>query len=149
MGEFNIAPNTQIGRIEIDEQVYDNENVYGLDKYSRSGEFIENMVSDNIIEFCKRWFGLAGIMEFIEDMKEYEQLNYQYAASYYRFKNLEAGLKENAIHDLAYTEKAIIELDEVPKAIVQLGTLKQNNLSSDFDRICAGCISLEEGPDEP
>ena len=149
MGEFNIAPNTQIGRIEIDEQVYDNENVYGLDKYSRSGEFIENMVSDNIIEFCKRWFGLAGIMEFIEDMKEYEQLNYQYAAPYYRFKNLEAGLKENAIHDLKYTEKAIIELDEVPKAIVQLGTLKQNNLSCDFDRICAGCISLEEGPDEP
>lgn len=147
MGEFNIAPNTQIGRIEIDKQVYDNENVYGLDKYSRSGEFIENMVSDNIIEFCKRWFGLAGCMEFIEDMKEYEQLQYQYSAPYRRFKNIESGLIENAIYDLpGGIERAIVSLDEVPKATVLLGNLKQNNLSNDFERICADCISLEEEP---
>lgn len=150
MSEFNIAPNTQIGRIEIDKQVYDNENVYGLDKYSRGGEFIENMVSDNIIEFCKRWFGLAGCMEFIEDMKEYEQLHYQYSAPYHRFKNLEAGLKESAIYDLPNkVERAIVDLYETPKAITLLGNLKQNNLSNDFERICADCISIEEGPNEP
>ena len=33
------------------------------------------MVTDNYIEFCHRWFGLANIKEFIEDMDEfYNQL---------------------------------------------------------------------------
>ena len=73
MLEFNIAPNTQIGKINIPEKVYIHENVYRMDeeKYSRSGEFIENMVTDNVIEFCKRWFHLAGFEEFLEDIDEY------------------------------------------------------------------------------
>ena len=73
MLEFNIAPNTQIGRIVIPEKVYEHENTYKIDeeKYSRGGEFIENMVTDNTIEFCKRWFGLATIQEFINDIDEF------------------------------------------------------------------------------
>lgn len=73
MGEFNIAPNTQIGRIEIDEKVYSGENAYNIetDKYSRGGEFIENMVTDNMIQYCHRWFHLANIEEFLDDMDEY------------------------------------------------------------------------------
>ena len=73
MLEFNIAPNTQIGKITIPYKVYDNENIYcqAEEKYSRSGEFIENMVTDNVIEFCHRWFGLADIKEFIQDIDEY------------------------------------------------------------------------------
>ena len=71
--EFNIAPNTQVGKIIIDEKVYENENMYNVEKekYSRSGEFIENMVTDNEIEFCKRWFHLAGFNELLEDANEY------------------------------------------------------------------------------
>ena len=71
--EFNIAPNTQIGKIEISEKVYENENMYNVDpeKYSRAGEFIENLVTDNEIEFCKRWFHLAGFNELLEDANEY------------------------------------------------------------------------------
>jgi hypothetical protein len=74
--EFNIAPNTQIGKIEIPEKVYENENQYckseeDAQKYSRSGEFIENMVTDNEIEFCKRWFHLAGFNELLDDANEY------------------------------------------------------------------------------
>lgn len=73
MGEYNIAPNTQIGKIVIDEKVYENENYYHIDaeKYSRGGEFIENMVTDNTIEYCCRWFHLANIEEFLEDMDEF------------------------------------------------------------------------------
>ena len=43
MSEFNIAPNTQIGRIEINSKVYNNENTYKIpeEKYSRGGEFID------------------------------------------------------------------------------------------------------------
>ena len=71
--EFNIAPNTQIGKIIIPNKVYENENMYNTEKekYSRGGEFIENMVTDNEIEFCKRWFHLAGFNELLEDANEY------------------------------------------------------------------------------
>lgn len=73
MGEYNIAPNTQIGKIVIDEKVYKNENYYHIDeeKYSRGGEFVENMVTDNIIEFCSRWFHLGNITDVLDDIDEY------------------------------------------------------------------------------
>ena len=71
INENNIAPNTQIGRIEIDEKVYAGENAYKYELYSRGGEFVENLVTDNHIEFCHRWFGLASVEEFISDMDEY------------------------------------------------------------------------------
>jgi DNA polymerase elongation subunit (family B) len=73
MGEFNIAPNTQIGKINISETVYDGENAYHIpeEKYSRGGEFIENLVTDSYVEYCHRWFHLADIQEAIEDIDEY------------------------------------------------------------------------------
>lgn len=73
MEEFNIAPNTQIGRIMIDHKVWEMENRYNVveTKYSRGGEFIENMVTDNHIEFMHRWFGLASIEELLNDIDEY------------------------------------------------------------------------------
>lgn len=75
IGELNIAPNTQIGRIVIPDKVYSLENLYNIEevKYSRSGEFIENMVTDNVIEFCHRWFNLDGVSEFIDTIDEYYQ----------------------------------------------------------------------------
>lgn len=69
--EYNIAPNTQLGFIEIPNQIYDDENAYKGDKYVRSGEYIENLVCDNVVEFCKRWLHLAGFKEFLEDWAEY------------------------------------------------------------------------------
>ena len=69
--EFNIAPNTLIGKIEIPNKVYDHENKYKLEKYSRAGEFVENMVTDNEIEFCHRWFHLANFMELLDDANEF------------------------------------------------------------------------------
>ena len=85
--ENNIAPNTQIGRIIIDEKVYNNENVYDDPRYQRGGEFIENFVTDNIIEFCKRWLHFAGVKEILEDMKEFFNSRYfgsgEYKGNYY------------------------------------------------------------------
>ena len=84
MGEDNIAPNTQIGKIEIPEKVYKDENAYGIEpeKYSRGGEFIENMVTDNHIEFCHRWFHLANFTEMLDDIDEYyKNLNDAYTFS--------------------------------------------------------------------
>ena len=71
--EHNIASNTLIGRIDIPEQVYLYENMYRDPKYQRSGQYIENMVCENYIVFCNRWFHLATFMELLEDMREYYQ----------------------------------------------------------------------------
>ena len=73
IGEDNIASNTQIGRIVIPIQVYNHENSYKVEKekYSRAGEFVENMVCDNMIEYCHRWFHLGSIEEVINDIDEY------------------------------------------------------------------------------
>lgn len=71
MREFNIAPNTQIGKIIIDQEVHENENPFKYDKYCRSGQFLEDFRSGNIVEFCHRWLHLANYEEFLEDMKEY------------------------------------------------------------------------------
>lgn len=80
--EFGIAPNTLIGYIHIPVKIYDGENGNMNPKYSRGGEFIENMVCDNVIEFAHRWFHLAGVSEFIEDWKEY---NNKFNTNYSQF----------------------------------------------------------------
>lgn len=87
--EFNIAPNTQIGRIVIPEKAYEFENAYKIPdhQYSRGGEFIENMVTDNIIEFCKRWFNLGGIEDVLNDIGEYN--DYKSGSNF-----VKAGFKE-------------------------------------------------------
>lgn len=109
MLEFNIAPNTQYGRIIIPEKVYQNENSYSIpeDKYSRSGEFIENMVTDNVIEYCQRWFHLAGIEEFIEDIDEFYD-DYGYG----KYSNLmSAGFKESPIIPCYSKYESAVEFD--------------------------------------
>ncbi|MEK1195537.1 hypothetical protein OSI96_26450, partial [Mycobacterium ulcerans] len=39
--------------------------------YSRGGEFLENMMSGNHLEFCKRWLHLGDFKEVVHDMEEY------------------------------------------------------------------------------
>ena len=71
--EWNIAPNTQIGMIEIPEQIYVEENWREYPKFSRSGCFIENLGSHNYLEFCHRWLNLGSYEEVLEDIMEYFQ----------------------------------------------------------------------------
>jgi hypothetical protein len=52
-------------------KIYSQENSFNTDHYMRAGEYIENLVSDNIVEFSKRWLGLGGFKELTEDMQEY------------------------------------------------------------------------------
>lgn len=92
--ENNIAPNTQIGNIIIDSVVYEHENAYNNPKYSRGGEFIENLVTDNIIEFCKRWLHLAGFKEFLRDIEDFRAINYICYSSYGKF---EPYIKDNRL----------------------------------------------------
>lgn len=75
--ENNMAPNTQVGRYELNEQISYNEHptMYSSEEetfnYSRAGEFMENMISGNHLEFCKRWLHLGDFKEVVSDMREY------------------------------------------------------------------------------
>ena len=71
ISEFNIASNTQIGRIFIKDKIYENENPYKSEYYCREGAFIEDFHSHNYIEFCHRWFNLAGYKDLCKDIEYY------------------------------------------------------------------------------
>lgn len=67
----NMAPNTQIGRIEIPEQIYEYENRFGVDVWHRQEDFAEAITTQNIINLCERWFGMASYLELVKDVREY------------------------------------------------------------------------------
>lgn len=69
--ENNMAPNTQIGRIVMNEQVYEFENRWKDSEYYRAGEYIDNLSCGNIIEFCKRYYHIGGYLDVLYDMAEY------------------------------------------------------------------------------
>lgn len=77
MRENNIAPNTQIGMVDIPDKIYENENPFNLPlgihkgQFNRAETFIENFASKNVLEFCKRWLSLAGYEEVLNDIEEY------------------------------------------------------------------------------
>ena len=85
--ENNLAPNTQIGRIIIEDpndptksfSLNEHPDMYSskgeIAKYSRGGEFLENMISGNILEFCRRWMKLGDIHQCIDDIIEYFKFN--------------------------------------------------------------------------
>ena len=85
--ENNLAPNTQIGRVIIEDQEHP-ERKFGLcehpdmyssgdddAKYSRGGEFLENLMSANPLEFGRRWLGLGDIYQVLDDLREFYKFN--------------------------------------------------------------------------
>ena len=71
--EFNEAPNTQIGMIHIDEKIHNLENRSREEeeRYSRGGEFLENLASHNYLDICSRWFQMASYEELYDDVVAY------------------------------------------------------------------------------
>ena len=69
--EHGMAPNTLIGYIAMPNKIYYNENSIHNPKYTRSGQFIEDFISDNPILFGHRWFKLANTMQMFNDVIEY------------------------------------------------------------------------------
>ena len=69
--ENNIAPNTQIGMINMPNQIYAYENLRKSEKFVRSGDFIEHFASHNWLEVCRRYLNLASFEEMINDIFEY------------------------------------------------------------------------------
>ena len=71
MQEFNMAPNTQVGKIFIDDAPFQDPSYL---KLSTGGTFTENLASYNYIEFCHRWVGLANVEECMQDINEFKQI---------------------------------------------------------------------------
>ncbi|MGL5752481.1 MAG: 3'-5' exonuclease [Paraclostridium sp.] len=71
--EFNMAPNTQVGRIIIPDGVLKNENPFNKPSknHHRSGVFLEDIHSRSFIDFGNRWLNLAGYSEMYDDVIEY------------------------------------------------------------------------------
>lgn len=85
-----MAPNTQIGRIIIEDKnnpdktfsLNEHPDMYSSDdetaKYSRGGEFLENMMCNNPLEFGRRWLGLGDVFQVLADLKEFFTHNRYY-----------------------------------------------------------------------
>ena len=71
----NMAPNTQKGKIYIDEKIHDLENPYNSESYDRGGQFLEDLSTGNMLEFSSRWLGLARFKDLLFDMNEYFSMN--------------------------------------------------------------------------
>ena len=69
--ENNLAPNTLISKITIPNKVHKKENNFFNKFYDRGGAYIEDLMSENYIEFSHRWLGLANVKEMIDDLKKY------------------------------------------------------------------------------
>lgn len=71
--EFNMAPNTQIGKIKLPYKVHNKEGHIPSDNFAfnRSREFSEDFTSKDWLEFASRWFHLATYGELLEDIDEY------------------------------------------------------------------------------
>lgn len=141
MAEFNIAPNTQIGRIEIPEKVYEDENAWYYKKYSRSGEFIENLVTDNPVEFAHRWLHLANFNEMIEDMNEFYSVDnnpdYIFGPAYNRYEGFENTGVFRPVYDIPKDQLKICPVSFTdgewrPQGVRFYSTLQQSGMSNDY-----------------
>lgn len=71
MREFNMSQSTQIGRIDIKDKIYMNENPFNSKYYIRGGAFIEDFHSKNYLEFGHRWLNLSGYSDLYKEVIEY------------------------------------------------------------------------------
>lgn len=100
MREFNIAPNTQIGKLYIPEQIWKDENKYHLEHFDRGGKFNEDFQSHNWLIFCHRWFNMANYKDLIKDVYEY----YETHAS---FKELRPFTDDGLVRGITFSDNKV------------------------------------------
>lgn len=71
--EFNMAPHTIIGHLNIPNKIYEFENRFNNEeyKYKREGQFMDDLQCHVWIEFFHRWFKFASYSEMYDDVIEY------------------------------------------------------------------------------
>lgn len=69
--QYNIAPHTQIGLINIPNVVHNKENMANMDNWTRSLAFMEDLQSRVWLEFSSRWFNLASYTELYHEVEKF------------------------------------------------------------------------------
>ena len=121
------------------DKFYHNENLYHNEKYSRAGEFMENLVCDNHIEFCKRWLCLGGILEVLEDWSEYQKNYLKFYGNgepYYGYFHYEVDtgrLLETPLVDVSRVKavRPIVDFNEVGTAIIDFRSAERCGVDLD------------------
>ena len=67
----NIGPHTLVGKIALDEKVYDRYTAFEMnndkgDMYDSGKDFVENMLCQNPVMTGVRWMNLPNMMEILE-----------------------------------------------------------------------------------
>lgn len=147
--ENNLAPNTQIGKIIIEDpdnpdRVYslnEHQDMFSSDeevaKYSRGGEFLDNFMSGNILEFCRRWLGLGDVFDILNDIEEYYSYNKQYGLPLYGQNNSIYYTKDKMINAIIIEDNP--EYSMRP-ALSFYDTLDNNMKNELVDKIKLGAI---------
>ena len=101
----NMGPNTQVGKIIIDQQTFAGENPFNNQFYDRGGQFLEDFTSGDLLEFTRRWFGFASYRELIDDIIEYFTMH----STMYPFyvNGLYRGVSYNEIKGVSYDDGLI------------------------------------------
>ena len=69
--QFNIAANTIIGKLIIDDKVHDKENISDMDKWTRASAFMEDIQSQQWLEFASRWFNLPDYTTLYHEIERF------------------------------------------------------------------------------
>lgn len=118
--EHNMASDTIIGKIFIDNPVHKLENPYHEEMYDRGGQYIEDLVTGNSLEFGRRWLHLANFRELMEDIEEYFQYHIPAGNRVYELYNNNGMMKPfvvrpNVSNDALYKPLIILEEGELVK----------------------------------
>lgn len=82
--EWNMSPNTQLGKIKMPYKVHDKEGHIPSENFgfNRSREFSEDFTSKDWLEFASRWLHLATYDELLDDIEEYIRTQINYVRQY-------------------------------------------------------------------
>lgn len=69
--EYNIAPNTIIGKVIIDKMIHPYENRNHYENWDRAGSFFEDYHTHDWMIVGFKWFGLPGIVELKNYIQNY------------------------------------------------------------------------------
>lgn len=69
--QYNIGHNTMMGKLIFDEQMDPMENRFNNPIYNRSRWFIEDLVSQDYLDFCQRYLGLPSYEEMYHLIEQY------------------------------------------------------------------------------
>jgi len=69
---YNISDVTQFGRLVIKEKISNRQNPYNESKYVPGGEFMSDLISEDMISVGNVWFGLGTSLDLIKELDEME-----------------------------------------------------------------------------